>query len=210
MASAIILGIMLILTVVAWIKIPAGQMIATHSNLRGQPDAYSNKTVGLLGLPIATLILAGVFLLLAKIQNLSSVKTIMWVAALTPMVVLQVIGICNALGRKLNAITVIWGTLGLLLIVVGNYFPKLRRNRVSGIKTPWTLSSELSWNKTHRIGGPLVMLYGLMTLMSVVFCDPITLFKLIVAGGVLLALFLIVYSYIVWKSDPGRSPWLRI
>lgn len=205
MASAYILGIMLILTVVGWIKIPDGQQMVTHTNWRGQPDAYSSKTVALLGLPIATLVMAGVFTLLARIQNLSSVKTIMWIAALTPMVVLQALSICYALGRKLDVSVVMWGTFGLILILVGNYFPKLRRNRISGIKTPWTLASELSWNKTHRVGGKLVMLYGLVMLLGALFLDAAALLGVIIAGAVALVLFLAIYSYTVWKSDPNRS-----
>jgi uncharacterized membrane protein len=204
-ASAYILGIMLILTVIGWIKIPDGQRMVTHTNWRGQPDAYSSKTVALLGLPLTTLVLAGIFTLLARIQNLSSVKTIMWIAALTPMVVLQAVGICNALGRKLDVSVVMWGTFGLLLIVIGNYFPKLRQNRISGIRTQWTLSSDLSWSKTHRLGGKLCMLYGLVIAMSALFLDAATLLKVVSAGGLALVLFLAVYSYAVWKQDPDRS-----
>ncbi len=204
-ATAYIFAIMLVVTIVGWLKIPDGQRIVTHSNLRGQPDAYTtNKAFALLGLPIATLILAGVFALLARIENLSSVKTIMWAAGLTPFVVLQGITVWTAMGRQLDASAVMWGTSGLLFIVIGNYFPKLRQNRFSGIKTPWTLSSELSWSKTHRIGGKLFMLYGLVVLISALLLDASTMFGVIIAGMLALVLFLTIYSYTVWKSDPDR------
>ncbi|MHB1460198.1 MAG: SdpI family protein [Armatimonadota bacterium] len=209
-ASGCILAIMLIITAVGWVMIPDGQQMVTHTNLQGQPDAYSDKATALLGLPIGTLIMIGVFMLLARLQNLTSVKTIMWIAALTPMVVLQAVGIGNALGRKINVGVVMWGTFGLLLIVIGNYFPKLRMNRVSGIRTPWTLASELSWSKTHRLGGRLTILYGLVMLLGTILLDSAMLLRLILVGGVALVLFLSVYSYTVWRSDPNRTPWLRL
>lgn len=209
-ASAFILAIMLIITVVGWVMIPDGQQMVTHTNLQGRPDAYSAKETALLGLPIGTLIMIGVFMLLAKWQNLTSVKTIMWIAALTPMVVLQAVGVGNALGRKIDVGVVMWGTFGLLLIVIGNYFPKLRMNRVAGIRTPWTLASELSWSKTHRIGGSLTILYGVVMLLGAILLDNAMLLKLILGGGVVLVLFLSVYSYTVWRSDPNRTPWLRM
>lgn len=43
--------------------------------------------------------------------------------------------------------------LGLLFLWVGNYFPKLRRNRTLGIKVSWTLGNEENWNRTHRFAG---------------------------------------------------------
>jgi uncharacterized membrane protein len=51
--------------------------------------------------------------------------------------------------------------LGLLLFLTGNYMPKLPRNWFFGIKTPWTLSSDVIWRKTHIVGGWLFALSGL-------------------------------------------------
>lgn len=203
-ASAYILFIMLVLTVVAWIKIPDGQRIVTHWNAMGQPDGYSSKAFALLGLPITTLVLAGVFVLLARIENLSSVPTIVWVAALSLFVVLQGLTVWTALGRKADMNAIIWGTFGLLIIVVGNYFPKLRQNRISGIRTPWTLSSELSWNKTHRIGGKLTVLYGLVILVCAFLLEPIAILRVIIVLGLPYVIFLFIYSYVIWKGDPDR------
>lgn len=208
-ATAYVVVVMAIITVVGWVMIPDGQQMVTHTDFSGRPDAYSDKTVALLGLPVATLILAGVFMILARFQNISSVKTIMWVASLTPMVVLQAVGIGNALGRKIDVGVVMWGTFGLLLIVLGNYFPKLRMNRVSGIRTPWTLASELSWSKTHRLGGQLTILYGVVMLFGAILLESAILLKLILGGGIVLVLFLSIYSYSIWRSDPNRTPWLR-
>ncbi|MEN6357769.1 MAG: SdpI family protein [Armatimonadota bacterium] len=204
-ASAYILFVMLVITVVGWIMIPDGQRIVTHTNHMGQPDGYSSKAVGLLGLPIFALILAGILVLLARIENLSSVVTVLWVAAMTPFVVLQGLTVWTALGRKADMNAIIWGTFGLLLIVVGNYFPKLRRNRISGIRTPWTLSSELSWNKTHRIGGKLTVLYGLVILVCAFLLDSMALIHVIVGMGLPYVIFLFIYSYVIWKGDSGRS-----
>ena len=48
----------------------------------------------------------------------------------------------------------------MLFIVIGNYLPKVRPNYLVGIRTPWTLTSDLSWDRTHRIGGRLFVLEG--------------------------------------------------
>jgi uncharacterized membrane protein len=54
---------------------------------------------------------------------------------------------------------------GLLLFLIGNYLPKLPRNRFFGIRTPWTLSSEAVWRKTHIVGGWLFAATGLATII---------------------------------------------
>jgi len=42
---------------------------------------------------------------------------------------------------------------GVLLILLGALMGRICINWFVGIRTPWTLTSELSWRKTHRLGG---------------------------------------------------------
>jgi uncharacterized membrane protein len=213
MASALMLAIMLILTAVAWIKIPDGQLIASHSNWKGQVDGYSSKPTALLGLPATTLLMAGLFALIAKVEprrrNIKQSRRALaaiWVSLMAFFLVLQGLTVLNALGLKLEGNAVIYAVSGLIFVVVGNYLPKLRSNHFAGIRTPWTLSSELSWSKTHRLGGKLLILYGLVILVCSFFLNAIALFALFSGAGLALALFLAVYSYAVWKCDPDQIP----
>ncbi len=48
----------------------------------------------------------------------------------------------------------------LLLIVIGNYLGKTRSMFLGGVRTPWTLSSEYSWQRTHSLAGKLFVLSG--------------------------------------------------
>jgi hypothetical protein len=53
-----------------------------------------------------------------------------------------------------------------LMIALGNIMPKLPRNGLVGIRTPWTLDDPAVWERTHRLGGYLVTAAGLLTLLS--------------------------------------------
>lgn len=61
-----------------------------------------------------------------------------------------------------NVFMVICAMCGILYIVLGNMMPKFRQNYFCGFKTPWTLSSEIVWNRTHRLGGRLIFTAGLI------------------------------------------------
>jgi len=62
--------------------------------------------------------------------------------------------------------TVTCAMCSLLFMVVGNMMPKFRQNFFCGIKTPWALSSELVWTKTHRLGGRMWLAAGFLGLIG--------------------------------------------
>ena len=52
--------------------------------------------------------------------------------------------------------------LGLMFAVTGNYMPTVRQNKTLGIKLPWTLKNERCWDKTHRFGGRIMVIVGIL------------------------------------------------
>jgi uncharacterized membrane protein len=87
--------------------------------------------------------------------------------------------------------------LGVLFVVLGNYMPRLPQNWFIGIKTPWTISSEIVWKKTHILGGWLFTLsgavfivYGLLDIGSII---PF-------ATIIFTALFTTAYSFYAFKK----------
>jgi uncharacterized membrane protein len=72
------------------------------------------------------------------------------------------------------------------------------------VRTPWTLSSRLSWNKTHRLAGWLLMLMGLLLAALAVFRTTWMLVVMVTIDGLCLA-WIVVYSYLVYRRDPNRT-----
>ena len=50
----------------------------------------------------------------------------------------------------------------LMLAFIGNFMINLKPNWFIGIRTPWTLSSDVVWRKTHQLGGRIWFYGGLI------------------------------------------------
>ena len=90
--------------------------------------------------------------------------------------------------------------LGILFLWVGNYFPKLRRNRTLGIKVSWTIGNEENWNRTHRFAGKVWVCGGLLLLISAM-CPLQTMAWVMVCVVAALGLLPIAYSYAIFRQD---------
>jgi uncharacterized membrane protein len=91
-----------------------------------------------------------------------------------------------------------------VLIIVADSLPKTRRNFVFGVLTPWTLTSDLAWERTHRFAGRLFMVVGIAGLGSTLMLRPEILVYTFVLPAVAAALACVIYSYVIWRSDADR------
>jgi uncharacterized membrane protein len=106
----------------------------------------------------------------------------------------------NALGYDVPVSLWVPGLVGILFIVIGNYMGKIRPNWFMGIRTPWTLSSEEVWNKTHRFGGRVFMAGG--ALMIIMGWLPLAWRgPLLVAMVVMILLGTVGYSYLLYAKE---------
>src|SRR3990167_7455913 len=94
--------------------------------------------------------------------------------------------------------------LCVLFAVIGAFLGKVPPNAFVGVRTPWSRTSRLAWEKSNRLAGRLLFLGGL----AGVFLGPLApepLAYRVVIGAVLLAGALSVFeSWRVWRADPDR------
>ena len=210
-ASVIAIGAMFLMAIWAWGQIPAGAQVPIHWGVDGQPNGYASKEFALLFTPVLTVGVAALLYFLPRFepraQNLAQsgpAYVQVCVAVLLGDGVLQLIVVLAAVGSPLDVSLVLSVATGVLFIVIGNVLGKVRSNFMFGVRTPWTLSSDLAWNKTHRLVGRLFVLLGLATIVVGLVGSP-TAFLVVLLGGIGVVLVVaFVYSYQVWKSDPAK------
>lgn len=209
-SSSIILG-MLAVSLWAWGNIP-DHTIPVHFDMEGRPDSYGSKFEGLLLTPAVAIAFNLLLVLLPKIEPrkehlLSSSKAYgaVWIANVACLAMLHGTSVAVILGQAGELYsTAVQVAVGVLLMVMGNYTAKIQSNFSFGLRTPWTLSSEQSWNKSHRLGGWLLFGLGLGCI-AVSFTESSTLFWWVLLGGSgVITLAIVIYSYLIWKDDPKK------
>lgn len=208
--TAVVLIIMLLVSAWAWAQIPADAQIPVHWNAAGEVDRYGGKVEGLLLSPIIT---AGLMVLVAFITRLEPRRsnfqqsekafTMFWYVLLLFFLALHLTTIGIALGYAIPLPLVVGTGIGIMFMVLGNFMGKIRSTYTFGIRTPWTLDSDLSWNKTHRLGGKLFMATGALVLLTAVFGSSTLMFWVLMVGILVTVTVSMVYSYIIWKNDPA-------
>jgi uncharacterized membrane protein len=207
----ILIAAMFALAATVWPTAPDTMPI--HWNLRGEVDGWGGKFAGLLLLPLMALGLYLLLLLLPRIDprrasyaRFAGAYAVMRFALTAFLVAVYVVTVLAALNRPVDVGSLISFLAGGLLVVLGLVLPKVQPNWFVGIRTPWTLSSRLSWEKTHRVGGWVFVVMGLAVALTGLLQTgwAFAAMMLIVLGG---TLGLVVYSYFVWRDDPDKMPW---
>lgn len=160
-----------LLGILMYNKLP--ESIPIHWNFAGEVDGYGNKFIGTFMVPLIMIALWLAMIYLPKIDpkkenynKFDKSYKLFQSILLTFFFIMQIIVVLSAMGYNISINRVMPIVLGVLMILIGNYIPKAKSNFFYGIKTPWTLSSEVSWRKTHRLGGKLFVLSGLISIVS--------------------------------------------
>ncbi|SFK77322.1 SdpI family protein [Rhodanobacter glycinis] len=196
--------------VAIWLYPHLPARVPIHWDGQGHANGYASRFWGVAIWPLMIIVLAALTVLLPcisprrfAITPFADVYGGLMLAIQGAMLVIGVTAQLGSAGYPVPISTVVPLVAGVLLVVVGNYMGKLRRNFFVGIKTPWTLASEAVWERTHRLGGWLFVLAGVAMVVDAL------------AGGagwwmlVAVAVACLVpaaYSYVVYRRLEGRHP----
>ena len=186
--------------------------VATHFDLHGEPNGWSSRFWAAVLMPLIVLGLAVMFAVLPKIDprqaNYAKFGSTYWTIANATLILtslIQVVVLGKALGWAFDATRVAFAAVGLLIALIGNLMTRVRPNWFVGIRTPWTLSSDTVWRKTHRFGGFAFVVAGLGMAVAALLAGRSALPWALAAVGAA-ALTSIVYSYVVWRGEQEAKP----
>jgi len=151
-----------------WKNLPV--QVPTHFDLAGNPNDWSEKTslpyiIGSMGI--------GSYLLMLFIPYFDPKKKIDQMGEKYYSLRLMMTLFMSALSFYLLYVSnkgvinpnLLIALIGAFYVVLGNYLQTVKPNYFIGIRTPWTLENEETWRKTHRLGGKLWLIGGLITVL---------------------------------------------
>ncbi|MCK4454208.1 SdpI family protein [Candidatus Parcubacteria bacterium] len=182
------------------------EKMASHWNAQGEVDGYMSKFWALFLMPLMSLGLLLLFLVIPKIdplkQNIEKFRKyfdIFIVLILGFLFYIYLLTIFWNLGIRFSMNLLLLPVLAALFYYCGILIENAKRNWFIGIRTPWTLSSENVWDKTHKLGGKLFKATGIIIFLGIVLESYTPYFVLVPI--VFVSIYLIVYSYLEYQKE---------
>lgn len=179
--------------------------LATHWNEKGEVNGYSNKFMGLFFLPI---LMVGIFLLIKFIPKLDPLRKniksfekdydLFILFMILFFLAIHIISILWNLGYQINMNLIITPLFAALFFYIGIFLKKTKRNWFIGIRTPWTISNDKVWEKTHNLGSKLFKLSALISLVGLIFLNYAIFF--IIVPVITFSIYIVIYSYFEYKK----------
>lgn len=202
--GAVLALVLTVVTLAVFGRLP--EQIPTHWNVHGEVDGWAPRFPGAFLMPAVLLGIWALALVLPRIDprraHLEAFRATYWLQMNAVLLFLAAVGavaLAAALGWPIAVGTVVGVGVGVLLIAVGNYLPRVKSNWWMGIRNPWTLSDDEVWRKTHRLGGRLFVLAGGMIVASAFLAPDLQLAMLLTAVAIA-AVVPNVYSYLQWRK----------
>lgn len=180
--------------------------IASHWNAAGQVDGYMSKFWGLFLMPGVSVFIFCLFLIIPVIdprrENIQKFRGYFdgfIVLVMLFLFYLYVLTLLWNLGHRFSMIALLAPAFGVLFYYCGVLIENAKMNWSIGIRTPWTLSSETVWAKTHRLGGVLFKAAGVISVAGFLF--PEYAIFIMVGPIILFSLYLTLYSYLEYRKE---------
>ncbi|MCZ7381728.1 MAG: DUF1648 domain-containing protein [Candidatus Methanoperedens sp.] len=182
------------------------EKVASHWNAEGQVNGYMSKFWGLFLMPVISVGMLLLFILIPRIDPLkSNIQEFrkyydgFVVLIMVFLFYLHLLTIFWNLGYTFNMITFLSPAFAILFYYSGILIENAKRNWFIGIRTPWTLSSDKVWDKTHKLGGKLFKVAGILALFAIFFESYAIL--VIVVPVIMVSIYTVVYSYLEYQKE---------
>ncbi|HII75581.1 MAG TPA: SdpI family protein [Methanolinea sp.] len=194
----------LAITAIVYPALP--DQVPSHWNAAGEVDGYLPRLWGAAIVPLIMIPLTALFFLIPRIDPLREnyrkfqpyYEGFILVFALF-FAIIQVQILLWGIGIEISPNIVIPPLFGALFIYIGFLLDHAEPNWFVGIRTPWTMSSEKVWKKTHAMGGRLFKIAGIVSIVGVFFGSFALWFCLVPV--LLVAGYTVVYSYIQFQRE---------
>ena len=200
--SSIVILLPVVAGLIMWNSLP--REMATHWSFNGSANGWSSRFFTVFAMPLFMLV--GHWICIAvtaldpknKNQTRKAMGLIFWIFPFVSLFASTMI-YADAFGIDFGRNTIYTVVLGLMFVVIGNLLPKCKRNYTLGIRVKWALESDDNWNATHRFGGKVWFIGGLIVALCG-FLPGAAIYYAAFTAIIILAILPVIYSYIYYRA----------
>lgn len=203
--SAVVVAAAVAMSAAAYPRL--AERVPVHWGIGGEPDRWGSRFEGAVLFPFVMLGAWVLLRLLPRIDprapnyaKMQSTYDFMVAAVMTLLLLVHAMVLAAGLGYAVPVGRITPVLVGGLFVTLGNVLPRARPNWWFGIRTPWTLSSDRVWARTHRVGGYAMTAAGIVILAGAAL-PGIWPFAVFIVASAVAAIGPIVYSYIIWREE---------
>ena len=95
--------------------------------------------------------------------------------------------------------------VGIIFIILGNFMPKTKMNRVAGVRVSWSMYNDTTWMKSNRLGAVAMIIVGVLTIITTVFTKSSIAVIMLIIYLLVATVITLIYSYKVYKKELDKS-----
>ena len=205
--SSVVTLLPILYGILFWDKLP--DSFTTHWGADGVADGASGKAFVVFGIPA---IFLAVNLLCAfctyfdknnRQKNQKAMGVVFWIMPMLSVLINSIVYKSTAADGP-DFFWLFFVIFGVLFLILGNYMPKISKNRTLGIKIKWTLCNEENWNKTHRLAGRIWVAGGIL-MLATVFLPMKWGIGILLATILTMIIVPYAYSYSIYRKHKAQG-----
>lgn len=186
-----------------WDALPADLVIQWDAH--GEAGDTVAKEIGAVVLPLVSLGVLGLFAILPRIDPLgdnihafSGYYNGFFLLIVAFLTAIHGVILAENLGHDVAILGIMVVAVGVIFVYTGALLRNAKPNWFVGIRTPWTLSSERVWHRTHQVSARLFTIGGVILL-------GVGIYDLLVGVGELVVFVIVAVALVVAIASAGYS-----
>ncbi len=202
LASSLLCLLPILIGVLVYNQMPESMPI--HFNISGEVDGLASKNFALFGLPF---IFFGIdiltkFIVVHNEKNYDSRKIFQYILPAISffVVILEIVSVLGIAGEQIILLFT-FSLVGIMFIVLGFHMPNIKQNKVMGVRTPWSLSDEENWVKTHKFSKYVFIVSGFVyILLGFIDINESVMIVILFANISIMLILTVGYSYLLHRK----------
>ena len=111
----------------------------------------------------------------------------------------------DSAAAEIDIMKIMTVAMGITFVIFGNFMPKSRLNSLIGFRLPWTMYNDVTWTKSNRFAGYVMIIAGLITAALGIILGGMT--SVIVMMIVIFASIvpMMIYAYLVYTDEKKKA-----